>query len=684
VPESRAQEKIETTATKPLNPSGNVTSTQSLDRVSLEDRDRRRAANLLELQKERSQTKLNGHDPFGDSYIQRRSGSHNRQKTTTTKFDPFSDPFSDRHIDAVFEQTTAESADDSLTTADRPLFRLEAPESTMLAGVMQEEIRLNQAAHANIPTSSSIQLHQPHVPFLAQRSRINESRPRESGLLDLPRTDELAILEIRQRAEKAAATKMERKKSRRAPSRRSRSKSYSVAEPAKVNRTPARVAKSVVAQSSREPARAEIQRGSIQSARRAPMPESVPGNEALPRQPEDDFEVAHRMVRDTHPRRRGTRSVATTVAHNQQQAAPLDRLAIQIPSDLRKDPFSDESSPTRIQDDLEDLDDLQIASPEEFIPLDPSSDDRSEPDRGDFGRADEDSNEIDRGDLDVDNDSTLSEEDRDLSDPDGDDSDGTKDPSDRTEPDEKDSRESQGSDCGSIYNERNCCDEAELCRSAWERLNSATIADIKVSITPPIVPLAESDEDVIEKRQKLSESDWREWRNREGTVVASGQMVDFRQDRVIVQTDSGGQVAIPFYGLHHDDVCFVTAWWGLPAECLIDSNDLAVRDYRKTTFTWKAASVCHKPLYFEDVQLERYGHSAGPVLQPLISGAHFFGNVLLLPYNMGVYTPSECRYALGYYRPGSCAPWVVPAFPLSKRGLTFELAAALGFGLFLD
>ena len=161
-------------------------------------------------------------------------------------------------------------------------------------------------------------------------------------------------------------------------------------------------------------------------------------------------------------------------------------------------------------------------------------------------------------------------------------------------------------------------------------------------------------------------------------------MVDFREDRVIVQSDSGGKVAIPFYGLSQDDVCFVTAWWGLPAECLIDNDELAIRDYRKTTFTWKASAVCHKPPYFEDVQLERYGHSAGPIMQPIVSGAHFFGNILLLPYNMGVYTPSECRYVLGYYRPGSCAPWVVPAFPLSKRGLAFELAAVLGTGLFFD
>ena len=38
------------------------------------------------------------------------------------------------------------------------------------------------------------------------------------------------------------------------------------------------------------------------------------------------------------------------------------------------------------------------------------------------------------------------------------------------------------------------------------------------------------------------------------------------------------------------------------------------------------------PLYFEDPQLERYGHSFPPCCQPLISGAHFFTRLPILPY----------------------------------------------------
>lgn len=91
-----------------------------------------------------------------------------------------------------------------------------------------------------------------------------------------------------------------------------------------------------------------------------------------------------------------------------------------------------------------------------------------------------------------------------------------------------------------------------------------------------------------------------------------------------------------------------------------------------TTFTWKASALCHKPLYFEEKHLERYGQSWGPYLQPLMSGAHFFLTVPTLPYKMGLYPPCECIYSLGYYRPGSCAPYMLDPLPLSIRAALAE------------
>ncbi|MFM8434973.1 MAG: hypothetical protein ACKOBP_06455, partial [Planctomycetia bacterium] len=72
-----------------------------------------------------------------------------------------------------------------------------------------------------------------------------------------------------------------------------------------------------------------------------------------------------------------------------------------------------------------------------------------------------------------------------------------------------------------------------------------------------------------------------------------------------------------------------------PCECRLEGEEFRPRKFACTTFTWKAAGYCHKPLYFEHWTLERYGHSHGWA-DPIISGAHFFATLPVLPYKMGV------------------------------------------------
>jgi len=116
-----------------------------------------------------------------------------------------------------------------------------------------------------------------------------------------------------------------------------------------------------------------------------------------------------------------------------------------------------------------------------------------------------------------------------------------------------------------------------------------------------------------------------------------------------------------------------------PHECSIDQGGWhAGRAWSETTYLWKASALCHKPLYFEDEQLERYGHSWPPCCQPLVSGAHFFTRLPVLPYCMGVEPPTECIYALGHYRPGSCAPYMIEPIPISCRGALFQAGAVAG------
>jgi hypothetical protein len=114
-----------------------------------------------------------------------------------------------------------------------------------------------------------------------------------------------------------------------------------------------------------------------------------------------------------------------------------------------------------------------------------------------------------------------------------------------------------------------------------------------------------------------------------------------------------------------------------PTECSLGNPDFQPRRWPCKTYTWTATGLCHKPLYFEDEQLERYGHTCGPLWQSLISPAKFFLTFPVLPYKMGLTPPNENIYVLGYYRPGDRSPYMLDAIPLSVRAGVFE---AIGWG----
>lgn len=120
----------------------------------------------------------------------------------------------------------------------------------------------------------------------------------------------------------------------------------------------------------------------------------------------------------------------------------------------------------------------------------------------------------------------------------------------------------------------------------------------------------------------------------------------------------------------------------VPKSCPLapEGEIFPAREFAGTNFTWTASNLCHNPLYFEQPGLERYGHTIGP-LQPVLSGAQFLATIPALPMLMAIDPPNECVYALGYYRPGSCAPRKWSPIPYSTRGAlaTGGIATALVF-----
>lgn len=102
------------------------------------------------------------------------------------------------------------------------------------------------------------------------------------------------------------------------------------------------------------------------------------------------------------------------------------------------------------------------------------------------------------------------------------------------------------------------------------------------------------------------------------------------------------------------------------------------RLYPEMLFNWEASNLAYNPLYFQDVQLERYGHTHHPVLQPFASVGLFASQLVALPYQMSLHPISRREYALGYYRPGDPAPRIYYQPPLNGKAAAVQAAATVG------
>lgn len=114
-------------------------------------------------------------------------------------------------------------------------------------------------------------------------------------------------------------------------------------------------------------------------------------------------------------------------------------------------------------------------------------------------------------------------------------------------------------------------------------------------------------------------------------------------------------------------------------------DSLTDREWEALCYFWEAPALRHCPLYFEEVNLERYGYcwpGLKPV-QPILSCGQFFVTLPLLPYKVWCEPPRECDYTLGQYRPGSPAPYQVQ-LPCWRPGAgAFEVGTVAGLILLI-
>jgi len=97
------------------------------------------------------------------------------------------------------------------------------------------------------------------------------------------------------------------------------------------------------------------------------------------------------------------------------------------------------------------------------------------------------------------------------------------------------------------------------------------------------------------------------------------------------------------------------------------------RQFALVDYCWYPTNLRHKPLYFQDVSLERYGHKFPHGMQPFVSLAKFGVQGIGLPYQLALTPPWQDVYSLGYYRPGDNAPELIYQVP-------FNLSAAAAAG----
>jgi len=222
------------------------------------------------------------------------------------------------------------------------------------------------------------------------------------------------------------------------------------------------------------------------------------------------------------------------------------------------------------------------------------------------------------------------------------------------------------------------------CDDVRDRALSADIDKIQLDVAPNFGVGPKDKQSPEEKRDSFAKSaPHRTWFDRTGAPIADGRLVDFSHNEIVIETQGGIRSSIPLRKLSEPDATYVFEAWGLPMTCSLGTERIAARIYEPTTVAWKASGLCHKPLYFEEIQLERSGHEYGPIIQPAISSVHFFKNIAFLPYKMGINPMTECQYSLGHYRPGNCAPWSIEPIPLSLRGVAAQAKVITGAALVL-
>ena len=120
----------------------------------------------------------------------------------------------------------------------------------------------------------------------------------------------------------------------------------------------------------------------------------------------------------------------------------------------------------------------------------------------------------------------------------------------------------------------------------------------------------------------------------------------------------------------------------LPPDCSQLFSEARDGNYRRFDtnfcFHWEPTNFLRRPVYFDDVPLERYGQSKSELLQPGISASRFVLSTPMLPYRMALDPPWRCVSNLGHRPPGDCVPCIKQVPPIQGNATFVEAAVAVG------
>lgn len=162
-----------------------------------------------------------------------------------------------------------------------------------------------------------------------------------------------------------------------------------------------------------------------------------------------------------------------------------------------------------------------------------------------------------------------------------------------------------------------------------------------------------------------------------GTVSAVAEDAVDRQRRIASRLE---QLRKPIEAIRISDEATDDAPPNLAATLMVTDEPVWVTADGLRPFLPDRYSVCfrHRPLYFQELNLERCGSTYG-IAQNAVSAGHFLTNTALLPYRMATRHPDETVNHWGDCRSGGLYRCDIEPLPCSGRAGLAESAAVAGF-----